>query len=335
MKPLKEALFYEHEKPGTVRCSLCPNYCLINKNKKGLCGVRKNIDGILYSETYGIVTSAAVDPIEKKPLYHFHPGSPIYSIGTKGCTLKCPFCQNWQISQNPDLNGRYMSPEDVVSAAGSGGSFAIAFTYSEPFIWYEFILDTAKPARDAGIKSVLVTNGYVNREPLQNLLPYIDAMNIDLKCYTEEGYTEVIKGLLEPVKNTITTAHNAGCHIEVTTLIVPGLNDDLKQIDQIINFIASVDKKIPWHVSRYFPNYKYDRPPVDTSFFTTVLERAQKTLDYVYPGNISLSTHSSDTRCPSCGNILINRSGYRASIIAGIKSGKCSSCGTPADIVTE
>lgn len=334
MERMKEALFYKSSDSGSVQCLLCPHNCKIENKRTGICGVRKNKDGKLYSLSYGIITSSAVDPIEKKPLYHFHPGSPVYSIGTKGCTFKCPFCQNWQISQRPELEGVYKTPDEVVDEALKIGTFGIAFTYSEPIIWYEYLLDTAKLAQSKGLKTIMVTNGHINPEPLEMLLPYIDAMNIDLKCYTEEGYSRIIKGNLEPVKSTIISAKKSGCHIEITTLIVPDLNDDHTQLDQIVNFTASIDNRIPWHVSRYFPNYKFTKPPVDSGFFTEIINRASETLHYVYPGNISLSSHSSDTKCPQCGNILISRSGYRASIIPGIKDGKCSSCGHETNIIT-
>lgn len=332
MNILKEASFYIGSDNESVKCQLCPHNCVIHPSGHGICGARINRAGVLYSEIYGEVTSTAIDPIEKKPLYHFHPGSKIYSIGTKGCSLKCQFCQNWHISQNLSAPSQFFSPEQTVASALNCGSVGIAFTYSEPMIWYEYVMDTSELSRSSGLKNVLVTNGYINQKPLEALLPRIDAMNIDLKCYSDEGYRHALKGSLEPVKETIRMAKSAGCHIEITTLVVTGLNDDLNQIKEIIGFIASIDRKIPWHISRYFPNYKYTEPPSDIDFIEQAAALGAEMLDYVYLGNVASSMTGNDTLCPACGSLLVSRIGYTVKI-QGISGGICTSCGVKSDIV--
>ena len=216
---MKEALFYQALADKKVKCLLCPHGCIVSPDKTGFCGVRQNKQGKLYSLIYGQITSLASDPIEKKPLYHYHPGEYILSLGTKGCNLACLFCQNWSISQNPDALLEPISCEQIIKQAKRDKSFGIAYTYNEPFIWYEFVLDTAILAKSQGLENVLVTNGYINPEPLDKILPYIDAMNIDLKSIDNEFYQKFCKGQLEPVLATIKSAHQA-CHIELTNLII-------------------------------------------------------------------------------------------------------------------
>lgn len=322
---LKEALFYSKETP-VLRCSLCPHNCLIKESAAGICGVRKNLEGILYSENYGRVTSLAMDPIEKKPLYHFFPGSQILSIGTRGCNLKCPYCQNWSISQNASAPSSYKKPKEIVELAVENNSASIAYTYSEPIVWYEYVYDTARIAHSRGIKNVMVTNGFINEEPLVKLLPFIDAMNIDLKCYDESNYKKFHKGGLEPVKNTIKTAFANGCHVEVTTLIVTGINDNHDELMETAEFIASVNKAIPWHVSRYYPSYKYNEPATSVELVVDVYEAASEILDFVFTGNLHGLSTGSDTICPSCKNLIISRSGYHT-VIKDLKGSSCGNCG--------
>jgi pyruvate formate lyase activating enzyme len=219
---LKEGSFYK-KTDSVAECLLCPHNCILSDGKKGICSVRENKEGKLFTVIYGEVTSAAMDPIEKKPLYHFYPGTKIFSIGTKGCNLSCPFCQNWSISQSTDSSSRYFSSEDVVRTAATNDSVGIAYTYSEPIIWFEYVKDTALLAKEKGLKNVLVTNGFINQAPLEEMLGFIDAMNIDLKCYNSNTYSKKLKGKLDPVKETIKTAYQKGCFIEITTLIVMGL----------------------------------------------------------------------------------------------------------------
>ena len=327
----KEAMFYTKD-DKTVNCGLCPHNCSIREGKTGICQVRRNRGGVLYSENYGRVTSMAMDPIEKKPLYHFYPGTEIFSIGTMGCNLKCPYCQNWTISQDPAAMSRYRSPDEVVKMALSAGSKGVAYTYSEPVVWYEFVADTALLAREHGLKNVLVTNGCINRGPLEGMVGLIDAMNIDLKCYDADKYRKVHRGELETIKETIQISHDSGCHVEVTTLVVPGINDSLDEMIRLAEFIASVDKQIPWHLSRYHPAYKYDREPTSIAYLNEIWEAGSDILDYVFTGNIYPSQSRSDTVCPSCHTVVISRSGYNT-VIKELEAGRCRQCGHELGII--
>jgi len=327
----KEARYYTKTGNDTVQCQLCPHNCRIAVGNHGICGVRENERGTLFSSIYGEVTAVAMDPIEKKPLYHFHPGSGIISIGTKGCNFKCSYCQNWNISQDLAAKTSQYTPEEIVALAVKNGSDGIAYTYSEPVIWFEYVMDCAAFARSQGLYNVMVTNGFINREPLDDLLNCIDAMNIDLKSFREDSYKREQKGSLSPVLKTIEHAAPS-CHVEVTTLIVTGLNDTIQEMQEIIDWIAGIDRGIPWHISRYFPNYKYDSPPTDIDFMLEVYDRALKKLDYVFCGNISGSYGRNDTLCPRCRSVVISRSGYRV-MMGTLKDGACSQCGTTLKIV--
>jgi len=257
---MKEALYYSRENGKKVRCLLCPSMCLLNDGSVGLCRARKNNAGTLESLTYGKVSSIALDPIEKKPLDFFMPGTHILSVGTFGCNFRCSFCQNYHISRGvPDV--RELQPDDLCEAAGNiKSNIGIAFTYNEPIIWYEYVKDTAVLAKELDLKVVLVTNGYINQEPLRALLPFVDAMNIDLKAFNDDFYREVCGGHLEPVKETIVTASKA-CHVEVTNLSIPGLNDSREEVEQMCRWLASVDENIPFHIIPFRPMYKMtDRP---------------------------------------------------------------------------
>jgi pyruvate formate lyase activating enzyme len=282
---LKEALYWQ--KAGDkVHCRLCPHECKIVNGITGICGVRRNIDGKLYSLVYGETTSVSLDPIEKKPLYHYHPGEHILSLGTKGCNFKCPFCQNWAISQDTEASTENVTPEWAVKKAKECKSFGIAYTYNEPFIWYEFVLDTAKLARKEGLENVLVTNGYVNPEPLEEILPFIDAMNIDLKSINDEFYRTVCRGSIEPVLNTIKRSAKE-CHVELTNLVIPGLNDSDDDFTRLAGWIyENVGAEVPLHFSRYFPCYKFEQPPTPVETLKRAEKIAKKKLKYVHLGNI-------------------------------------------------
>jgi pyruvate formate lyase activating enzyme len=327
----KEALYYR-KKDDIAECLLCPHHCFIKPDKAGICGVRVNKDSKLLASNYGEVTSIAMDPVEKKPLYHFYPGTEILSIGTKGCNLKCPFCQNWSISQDVEARSSFRSPEEIVNTAIASGSIGVAYTYSEPTVWFEYVKDTALIARENGLKNVMVTNGYINPEPLQELTGFIDAMNIDLKCYSFDNYSKIIKGGLEPVKDTIRRAYDLGCFIEVTTLIVTGLNDNLDELLEIAEFLASIDKRIPWHLSRYYPSYKYNQAATDVDFLTDVWESAIEILDYVFTGNVHPTDARSDTVCPKCHSVVISRNGYHT-VIKELENGKCTQCNYELGII--
>ncbi len=283
-----EAMYYEKLGDGNVRCVLCPHNCRIRPGKRGICRVRINKDGRLLSENYGQIASMALDPIEKKPLAMFRPGSYILSVGTFGCNFKCSFCQNWAISLAKPMTAD-ISPDELVLKAEelkSRGNIGIAYTYNEPSIWYEFVLETAKKARDRGLLNVLVTNGFINTEPLSELLEYVDAMNIDVKAFTEDFYKKICGGGLEDVKKTVETAFGK-CHVEVTTLIIPGLNDSIGEIEGISGWLASVSPDIPLHISRFYPSHEMrDFPPTPAKTIREAQKIAKKRLKYVFLGNV-------------------------------------------------
>ena len=284
---MKEALWYEKLKDGGVHCHLCPYNCIIADDKVGVCAVRKNINGILYSLIYNKTTSVALDPIEKKPLYHYHPGEFILSLGTSGCNFHCDFCQNWEISQVPDVPSRDITAEEVVQKAKAACSFGVAYTYNEPFIWYEFVLECSRLAKKNGLENVLITNGYVNLEPLEELLPFIDAMNIDIKSMDEEFYRKLCKGRLAPVLEAARRAHRS-CHIEITNLVIPTLNDRDDNFQMLRDWIfENLGQDTPLHFSRYFPCYKMKEPPTTpVETLKRAYEIAKKKLKYVYIGNV-------------------------------------------------
>jgi pyruvate formate lyase activating enzyme len=284
----KEAMYYEKLNSNTVRCNLCPHYCKISDEKIGLCLARRNSKGILYAENYAKITSISLDPIEKKPLSFYMPGSKILSIGTFGCNFKCPFCQNYSISQQEAANVEIV-PEFIVNKAieeQKNGNIGIAYTYNEPIIWYEYVLETSKIAKREDLKNVLVTNGYINEEPLKELLPYIDAMNIDLKAFNNNFYKKLCKGTLEEVKKTIVLSAKK-CHIELTTLIIPNENDDLNEIEDMLKWISEISRDIPLHFSRYFPNYLYNKEPSTSVDLLYEIKRlGEKYLNNIILGNI-------------------------------------------------
>jgi len=283
---MHEALYYEKLAAGKVHCRLCPHECVIAEGMKGNCGVRENKDGLLYSLVYGKTTGIALDPIEKKPLYHYHPGEYILSLGTKGCNFHCDFCQNWHISQVLDAPTENITSEEAVKKAKALGSFGIAYTYNEPFIWYEFVLDTAKLARINDLENVLVTNGFVNMAPLEEMLPFIDAMNIDLKSINEDFYKKVCKGALKPVLEVIKRSARS-CHVELTTLLVPTLNDSDEEIKRLVDWVYdNLGSEIPLHFSRYFPCYKMTLPPTPIETLEKASIIAKEKLKHVYLGNI-------------------------------------------------
>lgn len=286
-----KSVYYQEKEGDKVRCGICPHRCLIKEGNFGICKVRINKGGELFAINYGKIASMALDPIEKKPLRNFYPGSNILSVGSIGCNFRCDFCQNWSISQSggENLEIPEVSSENLVKRALElipNGNIGIAFTYNEPAIWYEYVLDTSKKAKEAGLKVVLVSNGYFNDAPLLELLPFVDAMNIDLKAFNENFYTGICGGNLEDVKNTILKASKFA-HIEISTLVIPGLNDDPKDISEMASWLSKISPDISLHFSRYHPSYKRTEPP-PTSL--EILERcqkeAQKYLKNVYLGNV-------------------------------------------------
>ncbi|MBL3538941.1 AmmeMemoRadiSam system radical SAM enzyme [Aminivibrio sp.] len=314
-----------------IRCLLCPHCCLLAPGETGKCRARRHEKekGIV-SLNYGKISSAAVDPIEKKPLYHWNPGTSILSLGTVGCSMDCPFCQNWRIAGwDPSLSLASMAPEDVVRSAAKTESKAVAFTYNEPLVWFEFLLDASRALREEGVSTVLVSNGMILPEPLERLLPFVSAANIDLKAFTPEAY-HFLGGNLEAVKNTIRTLIAGGVHVEVTFLLVPGINDDRDAFSRMVDWLASLDPQPVLHVSRYFPARKWTAPPPSKEMVGAFCDLARKRLPWVYPGNTG---ERSETRCLSCGGLLLARREY--SILANNldPQGRCKACGTRSQII--
>jgi len=313
-----------------VECSLCPANCKLDEGKYGICGARFNRNGKLVTENFGEIVTARIDPIEKKPLYHFYPGSVIFSTGANGCNFKCDNCQNWEISQEK-VPTRFVSPEDLAEQAGWKGSIGIAYTYTEPLIWFEYIARVGRLIKEAGMKNVLVSNGYINREPLNDLIPVIDAANIDLKGMRTEFYRKVCKGKLEPVLETIRRLHEAGVHLELTNLVITDLNDSPDDFNKLTDFIAGLSPKIPLHLSAYYPTYKMDKPPTSPARLLEAYDIAAEKLDFVYLGNVMLPGKS-DTICPNCKETAIKRERYQIDV-SGLKDGNCASCGQDLNIV--
>lgn len=283
---MKEALYYQKLEANKVQCQLCPKRCLIAPGKTGFCRVRRNIDGKLISEIYGQTTSVALDPIEKKPLYRFHPGTFILSLGTRGCNFACPYCQNWSISQDPDAFTQPITTDEIIRQAKEVRSIGIAYTYNEPIIWYEFVLDTARVAKKEGLKNVLVTNGYINSEPLKELIPFIDALNIDLKSIEGSFYRKYCNATLQPVLETIKEASKSA-HVELTNLVIPTLNDTEANFAKLRDWIfENLGPEVPLHFSRYFPCYKMRIPPTPLKTLEKAREIAHQLLKYVYLGNV-------------------------------------------------
>ncbi len=327
---MRQAMFYEKLGDGRVRCVLCPQECVISEGKRGFCFARVNRGGELYSEIFGKAMAANLDPVEKKPLYHFHPGGLIYSVGTRGCNQRCDFCQNWHMLQ-PDARVFEVTSQRLVKDALDCGSFGIAYTYNEPFIWYEFVLECCETARERGLKNVMVTNGFYNPEPFARLAPLIDAMNVDVKSMDDGFYRKVCKSRLEPVLATCREARERGIHLEITNLLIPGLNDEPQQVERLVDFVAGLGESVPLHFSAYFPAYKMDIEPTPPSVLLRAREIAQSRLAYVYLGNVRLA-EGSHTRCPGCGNLLVTRDGYRTRVV-GITGNACGKCGRPVDMV--
>ncbi|MFO7952302.1 MAG: AmmeMemoRadiSam system radical SAM enzyme [Bacillota bacterium] len=331
---MHKARFYQKEAEN-IRCLLCPRKCLIAEGKEGTCGVRQVSGGELYTINYGRLAAINYDPIEKKPLYHFYPGSSILSLGTFGCNLLCSFCQNWTLSRGkPDQHSEEIKPEDVLkmleNKGGPGKVPGVAYTYNEPLIWYEFVYDTARLLHEHGYKNVLVTNGYINPEPLAELLPFIDAMNIDVKAFNDSFYQQYCRGERESVIRTVEMSVKH-CHVEVTCLLIPGLNDNAEEQEKLARWLGNLNPDLVMHYSRYFPQYKLDLPPTSPQLMEQVKEIAGKHLRYVFLGNIDLPG-ASNTLCPHCGNLLIERSMYRVRLV-GLDRAYCNNCRNRVSIV--
>ena len=327
---MREALLYEKSADKSVHCFLCAHHCKIASQKFGFCGVRQNIEGVLYTHVYGNPITMHVDPIEKKPLYHFLPGSFSFSIATIGCNFHCGFCQNWEISQSrvrdgATLDARKVSPEEVVKAALKNKCKSISYTYTEPTIFFEYALDIAKLAKTKGLYNIFVTNGYMTKDALILIKPYLDAANVDLKFFKDESYRKVCAGKLQPVLDSIRLMREMGIWVEVTTLVVPGENDSPEEFGDIARFIAGVDKNIPWHISRFHPDYKFtDHQSTPEATLKAAQEIGNKSgLEYIYAGNVY--GWGNDTYCRACKKLLIKREGFGV-LENNIKLSRCGYC---------
>jgi len=308
---IREALLWEKLDEQRVHCYLCAHHCKISESEFGICGVRQNMQGVLYTRVYGDLIAANIDPIEKKPLYHFLPGTQSYSIATMGCNFRCGFCQNWQISQVSPKVGYIssrskVSPDWVVKEAVKNHCRSISYTYTEPTIFFEYSFDTAQLAAEAGLHNVFVTNGYMTQHALETIRPYLSAANVDLKSFSDDSYKRTCKARLQPVLDTITAMKSLGIWIEVTTLVIPGENDSDKELALIAEFLASVDHNIPWHISRFRPDYEFtthEATPLETLHRAGEIGR-RAGLSFVYMGNV---LEGSDTLCHQCGKPIIER----------------------------
>ncbi len=331
VKPVEAALWEIWRGGPTVRCFLCAHHCRIEPGERGLCGVRENLDGKLYTYTYSCAISAAVDPIEKKPLFHFLPGSKTYSVATVGCNFTCRFCQNADISQMPrdqgEVRGKLFPPDLVVESAQERGCSSISYTYTEPTIFFEYARDCSREAVRAGLKNVFVTNGYMTGEALAQMEGYLHAANVDLKSFSDDFYRSIVGARLKPVLDSIRRLHDMGVWLEVTTLLIPGRNDGEEELRQLAGFLASVDPDIPWHVSRFYPTHRMmDVGPTPIRAVERALRIGKEEgLRYIYSGN--LPGHDGEsTRCPSCGEIAIERRGYALGRL-NLEGARCASCG--------
>ncbi len=357
MSSIHEARFWEPLPNGKVRCTLCALDCTVSPGRRGACGVRVNVGGRLLTLVYGRVVARHIDPIEKKPLFHFLPGSLSYSIATVGCNFRCLHCQNWEISQQPKekgviradgdraegedpeilclslrdaerrIPGEDVTPQQIVDAALASGCTSIAYTYTEPTIFYEFAFDTARLAREHGLANLFVTNGYIGAEALHEIAPYLDAANIDLKSFRDSAHKQMTGARLAPVLENIRRYHELGIWIEVTTLVIPGHNDSEEELRGIAVFLAQVDRDIPWHVTQFYPAYRLlDREPTPVA----TLRRARQIgleegLRYVYEGNVP-GEGGEHTYCPQCQKLLIAR--YGVTLLANhLRNGRCPNCG--------
>ncbi len=332
-----KCLHYQILDNGSVQCLLCPHQCRIKEGKAGICRVRVNENGKLVNKTYGKICSLAFDPIEKKPLYHFYPGRPVLSIGSVGCNFRCDFCQNWEISQS-NYN-ELIRLKDVTSvqlldyARSETGNIGIAYTYNEPYINFEFVLETAEVFKEAGLKNIMVSNGFYMPEPLQDLLYVIDAFNIDLKAFNNDFYKKITGGSLKAVLETIRTIARSDAYLEITHLVVTGLNDRVDEFQNLVKWISGeCGSKTVLHLSRYFPHYKLSHEATPVKTLEKFYEIATKELSYVYLGNM-ITPFGQNTYCPGCGALLIKRTGYFTSVKGLGDKGICRHCGYDTEII--
>lgn len=324
-----EAAYWRTLADGRTACLLCPVGCKLHPGHDGPCGTRGNRDGRMVALQYGKVVAAGLDPMEKKPLYHFLPGRPILSIAAMGCNLHCAFCQNWRLSQQTDSHTDDLSPAAVVRLAREHASVGVCYTYSEPLVWFEYVRDAARLVREAGLVNVAVSNGYLNREPLAELLPLLDAANIDLKSTDDRFYRDVCQGRLAPVLDSLAALHEAGVHLEITHLVIPGHNDDDAQFARLRDIVADLGAEIPLHLSAYRPDFQFDAPRTPPATLERAARICAQKLHHVYVGNLDLPDWR-DTRCPACGKVVISRDGYRTDL--RLTAPACPSCRAPLAI---
>ncbi|MCS7364571.1 MAG: AmmeMemoRadiSam system radical SAM enzyme [archaeon GB-1867-035] len=333
----REALLYKKLSENKVQCLVCPRKCIIPNGRRGVCETRENINGKLYTLIYGEISALACDPIEKKPLFHFWPGSSTFSISTIGCSFKCPWCQNWEISQAKpgEIATSYHEPEDIIRLAKKYECNSISYTYNEPLIWFEYVYDTAKQAKKNGLANILVTNGYVSEEALSELLPYIDAANVDVKAWSNDFYLEYCKGELEPVLQACETMVKKGVHVEVTYLVIPKLNDKEEQFEGLSKWVLNnLGPNTPVHFSRFYPHYKMRNiPPTPIKKLELAREIAMKTgLNYVYIGNVP-GHIGENTYCPKCREPVITRYAFSITSYALTDENECKNCGEKISII--
>ena len=323
------ANYWENTQLG-VKCLLCPNYCSIPENKKGKCRKRINLDDELFTENYAQTISLSLDPLEKKPLYHFFPTEKVLSLGANSCNLTCQFCQNYSSSQS-ECDVLAILPVELYDMCLQKDIKHVAFTYTEPFTWYEYVFDVAQLLHPNGISVILVTNGYVNLKPLTDLLPYISAMNIDLKAFSEDFYTNICGGKLQPVLKTISHASEK-THVEITLLLIETLNDDIEELRNLYSFIMNLSQDIPLHISKYFPRYKMSIRATNDAKLINTARIAKEYLNYVYIGNMHTSDFS-NTYCPNCNALLIQRRDYNTHVV-NLHGNQCSKCQKRISIIT-
>ncbi|OQC59622.1 MAG: Pyruvate formate-lyase 1-activating enzyme [Bacteroidetes bacterium ADurb.Bin012] len=336
-KYMQQALFYERLEDMKVKCLLCPHECLLSEGKIGVCRVRKNISGELYALNDGIISSANLDPIEKKPLYHFYPGSLIFSIGSYGCNMHCRFCQNWEISQPTDnifsLRPIVPASEIIKAALNHKENIGIAYTYNEPIVSYEYVIKMATLAKEKGLKNVMVSNGFINQEPLLRILPLIDAWNIDLKAFDESFYKRLTGAQLAPVLETLKTVRKSKAHLEITTLVIPNENDEASKFKKMVNWLADeLGEDTILHLSRYFPRYHHQSTITPAHKLVEFYNIARQRLYWTYVGNIELDI-GNNSICPKCKNIVVWRKGYHTAAKGLDESGNCRFCKTSLPFV--
>lgn len=336
---MREALLWEGVEDNTVKCNLCAHRCTIKDGRRGICEVRENRNGKLYSLSYRKLIASHVDPIEKKPLFHFLPGSRSYSIATIGCNFRCDFCQNWHISQaerkGRDLPGEDVSPEEIVKSALKTNCASISYTYTEPTIFFEYAIETAKEAVRAGLKNNFVTNGYQTAETIRMMKGWIHAANVDLKSFSNEFYKKQCGARLQPVLDSIKLMYDAGIHVEVTTLVIPSLNDSEAELREVAGFLRSISPDIGWHVSRFHPDYKLlDRSATsERTIFRAVEIGKEEGLNYVWAGNLPMDGYE-DTICPSCKKTVIKRSWFSVTEM-NLQENRCAFCGNVLAIIVK